>query len=163
MARNKIIDAKKLAAAAEPVDFKAVPCDRLRCQFAMVHDHCGDPPTQVQSVFADILKTQEQPYCRRVQLDEDWQQLDLGWVKNPGYIVIENKEGKAFYKNQTPEEIEMLDKKIVVLGFKCGDVVCPAQRIRPSRLIVFELDPAASPMVRAARDRINIAITVFPR
>ena len=38
-----------------------------------------------------MLSSDEQPYRRERVADEQWHELDVGWVDAPGLVVIENR------------------------------------------------------------------------
>src|SRR6516165_2146294 len=78
----------------------------------------GAAPISVESRFVRKLSTDEQPYVRRMTVDEKWQKLDLGWLKGsrPSMLVIENHEGQFTQVNPTKEEREESARRVVVLN-----------------------------------------------
>ena len=80
----------QLAANTEKKD----PCNRVTATFSMVHEACGFDPIYARTVFTESLKTHDQPYQRRMLVRNEPASLDCSdWVKEPGYLVIENKKG----------------------------------------------------------------------
>lgn len=73
---------------------KKDPCDRVTATFSMVHEACGFDPIRANTVFTKLLKTHDQPYQRRMLVRTVPTSLDCSdWVKEPGYLIVENKKG----------------------------------------------------------------------
>lgn len=72
---------------------KKEPCDRVTATFSMVHEACGFDPIRAHSIFTELLKTHDQPYQRRMLVRNEPVVLSADWVKEPGYLIIENKKG----------------------------------------------------------------------
>lgn len=133
--------------------------DRITCQFSIVHEHCGDPPFTLGCSFSSICKTVEQPWTRRVQIGEQWIPLDIGWIENPGLIVIENQTGKGLLVNPTEEELAEINSKMIYVTCNEPDVewiIMPRMHFfaRPKTLENIR--------VRSSSGKIKASIHVLP-
>lgn len=68
-------------------------CDRITAIFQMIHESCGFDPVKAHTTFTERLKTKDQPYQRRMLIGKEPVTLSADWVKDPGYLIIENKKG----------------------------------------------------------------------
>lgn len=152
---------------AIPVKVDLKECDRLTAQLAIHHEHCGEPPVQVQAHFSIPLKTVAQPYQRRMRVDVDacFVEVDLGWLKdNVGYIIIENRAGAPALVNPTDEERERITRQILTLYHKGQDGI---------QTSIFEIPPRGMFVgiprwpdrlfLRSEEGLINATVTIMPR
>lgn len=79
-------------------------CDRLTGHFSLIHESCGIQPVKAHGVFTKMLTSKEQPYQRRLQVGEAQTRMEIGWIENPGYLVIENKKTLGSNLNPTTEQ-----------------------------------------------------------
>jgi hypothetical protein len=92
--------------------------DRLTIVETVYHQHLHQPPTAIETRYQRSLKTSEQVYSHQCTATEDWQPLELGWLKsNVGMLVITNDEGHFTQVNPTEAERETAEKKILELSY----------------------------------------------
>tara|TARA_R110002020_G_scaffold12409_6_gene45506 strand:- start:13422 stop:13910 length:489 start_codon:yes stop_codon:yes gene_type:complete len=92
--------------------------DRLTARLDVYYEQAGSSPSQVSCSFATLLpKSEEQVYVRKINIEEEWKPLDLGWVENVGTVVLENRK-KIFQTVPTTEEIKAEEKKVVFIRNK---------------------------------------------
>jgi hypothetical protein len=101
----KSMSVEELMAAATPMTSRSKICDQLAMQLFVNHQNCKRGNTPLSLSFAKDCEHSEQPYVRWPELNETPTPLDYGWIKNPGYLVIDlqpaSKENKAAEENQT--------------------------------------------------------------
>jgi hypothetical protein len=71
------------------------------------------PPTR----FWRALRTSSQPYQRSLVADESWRKLELGWVPDPGLLILYNLEGKYLQANPTDEERDDIARRILEVSY----------------------------------------------
>lgn len=66
----------------------------------------GAEPVVADSRWGEWLKTDEQPYVRRLKIGPKFQKVDTGWVKNIARLVIanEDKEHTLCFCLEHPED-----------------------------------------------------------
>lgn len=74
----------------------------------------GEQPIVISSQYGRELKTAEQPYIRRIAVNEGWTKIDLGWVKEAGLIVVAN-DPPIFSTQPTKVERELAESRVVEL------------------------------------------------
>lgn len=84
---------EKARQGGRPKQQSTEQCDRITATFSMVHESCGFDPIKAHAVFTELLKTKEQPYQRRMLIQRESITISPEWVKEPGYLIIENKKG----------------------------------------------------------------------
>ena len=75
--------------------------------------HCGEvgTPTNHDTRFNRILATDEQPYSRiGIQLTEQWQPLQTGWLKDASMLVLTNlkAERRTLTAKGVPNPVQAL-------------------------------------------------------
>lgn len=74
----------------------------------------GLDPSQTDSRFEVHVKSEEQPYKRRLKIGEAWQRLESGWVKDAAMLVLANDEGIANLQLvPTEEQAKEIEGKIL--------------------------------------------------
>ena len=92
--------------------------DRLTVRETVYHHPFGHNPQAIETRFSHELENTEQLYERHLQVTEEWQPLDCGWLKDKaGMLIIQNDEGQFLYVNPTDEEREATAKKTVEIGY----------------------------------------------
>ena len=92
--------------------------DRLTARLDVYYEQSGTTPSQISASFVSLLpKSEEQVYTRKINIGEEWEPLDLGWVENVGTIVLENRKA-IFQTVPTKEETEAEEKKVVYIRNK---------------------------------------------
>lgn len=93
---------------------------RLTVVQTVYHQLPGQQPKSYESRFDRELETHEQPYERHTSVEEEWQPLDVGWLKDVGVgmLVISNDEGNFNVVNPSKEEKEAVAKKILEISYE---------------------------------------------
>jgi hypothetical protein len=88
-------------------------------------------PIFVQQGWNRLLDSDEDGYKRRVVVKQEWQQLDLGWLKSkPLSAVYLANEREQQAVNPSPEEQAAIEAKVVEVGFAESGIHAAFQ-IRP--------------------------------
>jgi hypothetical protein len=122
-----------------------------------------DQPQQLlESACGRELESDEQPYVRRLVVNEEWRPIDCGWIGDEcGMFLLCNEEGKHLHKNPTPEQKASLDEKVVELRFDrnptCFWYILPGESMRgcPSN--------AQSLFIRCRSGTARVTLTLLPR
>lgn len=77
--------------------------DRFSAHSSIRFQHHGEAVQYFETTFSKFLEQQEEIYVRRLQIREKTP-IDIGWVKNPGTIFIQNKVGSIRPVKPTEEE-----------------------------------------------------------
>ena len=91
----------------EMEDMKPVPLqdDRITAQFNLYYEQQEFSPTQITTSFSTIIpKSEEQVYVRRIKIQQDWMDLDFGWVKKSGAFLVENRKTISSIRLSKEEE-----------------------------------------------------------
>jgi hypothetical protein len=107
------------------------PTNRVVVRTSIVHCPENLPVRCWGDPYSVPLRSREQAYERTLDIDDDWQELDFGWVARPGLLWIKNLSRDAGI------EVTLGANGLIVLG--------------PNRDACFE--PRCSIRVRAAADR----------
>jgi hypothetical protein len=164
---------------ASPSPGQPVPPDRVRSDVQLMVPKTGriavvemvsfnSPGISSHSTdtrFVRHLKSDEQPYIRQLTIGEDWQPLDLGWVKNPSMIIIENREGSFMQVQPTREEREEAAKKVVEIGIRNGETEAtwPDWLVRPGEN--FRGSPSfidTKIEIRCQHGKAKVTVNIFP-
>lgn len=92
---------------------------RITILSQLYHSTPGEPvsgPSPIRTYR--WLDSDEQGYTRSVKIGEDWQEIDLGWLKDKdiGYIFFENDTRRLPGKVPTQEELDELAAKVIEIG-----------------------------------------------
>lgn len=102
--------------------------DRVTVKETVYHQQHGRNPQVIESKFCHDLETTEQLYERHLQVTEEWQPLDCGWLKDKvGMLIIQNDEGQFLSVNPSEEERLAAAKKTVEIKY---------DRYRPKHIAV---------------------------
>lgn len=137
--------------------------DRVTVLDKVYHQVHGSNPEAIECKFSCDLETTEQLYKRHLQVTEEWQSLDCGWLKDKvGMLVIHNSEGRFLTVNPTTEQQNAVSKKVVEVAYSSRvDQGCwlvpPGQSMRgcPSR--------ADDLMLRSQSGNIEITLYLLPK
>ena len=89
--------------------------DRFTARLDVYYEQEENGPTQVSCSYSSFFpKSDEQIYVLKINIGEEWESLDMGWIENVGTIVLENKK-TIFQKNPTKEELKEEEKKVVFI------------------------------------------------
>jgi hypothetical protein len=135
-----------------------------------------EQPVLAETTFARTHSTDLKPYAPpRLLVTEEWQQLLAGWVKETGYLMLQNTEGSDLQVQPTEEEREEIRGRIVEIGVlrpeankdltMHDDEELPvvAFLVRPGE--GFGCDPAelSCLWVRCRRGEARCTLALFPR
>lgn len=137
--------------------------DRLTYVLNAHHEHMGDQPTSVVCQYSRILDHKEQPYVRRLEITTEETSLDIGWVKNPGLILIENKDGSDSPVQLSKEEQKAIEDRFISVRF--GENSACA-KIRNGFTFPIEfccVETISLVRLVASEGTIQAKLTVFPR
>ena len=150
---------KQLIDSAVPVNQSLEDKDRMTARLDMYYEKYNEEPTYVNSVMESLVPpTEEEPYQRKLKIDESWRALDIGWIERVGYILIQNT-GRSFTVHPTDEVKEEEEKKSILIrsGDGDGDWEIPHKGfllVKPTDVSKVEL--------RCALKETVIHISVFP-
>lgn len=65
---------------------------RLTVVESVYHQINGEQPTIVDPGYTVPIKSDEQPYIRRLTITDSWQPLDCGWINKASLLVLQNTE-----------------------------------------------------------------------
>lgn len=158
-----------------------------RCRLTVLHTTYyqapGQEPTSVECNYGDWLQTDEQPYSRRITVGPDWVPVDLGWIRDPGYVVITN-EAPTFRTLPTPEERADAYARVVEVGVEVpsppeaktvrdmhappratptGPVIMPVWLVGPGKDLPGVLSNPGCLRVRCTHGACRITITAYPK
>lgn len=138
--------------------------DRLTVTETVYHQTPGEEASFINSNFSRELEVKEEPYTRRCTATEEWQPLDLGWLKDlgVGMLVIRNEQGKIFDKIPTAEEREEEFKRVLQLRYR-GDHVNHFWIIPPTETIKGCPSQAESLLIRSAYKTAKYSLFLVPK
>lgn len=163
---------EQLKGQATPVDvskLRRVEVDKLTVHVIVYHQNPGEDPFQRTSIWDRRLKSGDQPYQRRLTIGQEWTPLDLGWIKEPGYILLENRAGRREPENPTEERKAEIASMVLDVGFFAyldpgsGPAMVPSLVVRPGGAQPFELYEGARVYLRSAYGSIPVNVYVFPQ
>ena len=119
--------------------------------------------------FSRFLEGAEEPYRRTTTVGEDWQELDLGWLKDrQGFLCVKNDEGSQRRVNPTEDELIDSNKRVLELGTfpqaleVAGAQPSPFARIRPGESCQFEPCTAARLRIRCKHGSVRVVFFAIP-
>jgi len=136
------------------------PFPRISANVSLYHSLPNENPTRTQGLFSCYLKSEEEPYRRRLKITDEWHQLDLGWVgQDCSYIIVENVLPKPI-RTQAPEPSEEIPDGMVYLGFGLDHSI--VFRLPPGHMQYFWPEKPVEPWIRCESGETRIEITVIP-
>lgn len=91
--------------------------DRLTVSERVYHRPIGEEASEFVSAYSHELETQEQPYERNCTATEEWQEVDLGWLKDGvSMLVIRNNEGRRLQRNPTDDVKADIAKRVLLVS-----------------------------------------------
>lgn len=163
---------------AKPVRMHQVH-GRIVAVKTLTHEEPYGKPVSVQSRYARLCDTNEQPWERRFSVGEDWQPLDCGWLEGGcSRLVLANKPGRR-QNLPTKEERDADAARVVELALfaappedpnrtmhsppRPDPVTAPFAAVRPGDCIDFEPLCLAVLRVRCRAGSAECVLTLFPR
>ena len=89
---------------------------RLVTVGTVYHQRPGRQPAQVGIRWVRQMASDEQPVSREIVIGEAWQPIEAGWLKDVGYLVLANEEGKWTQTIPTEQEKIAAAGKVVEVG-----------------------------------------------
>ncbi len=83
--------------------------------------HHRDTQGQIQSSNCRISRTldsKETTLKRTMIVRNEWVKIDTGWIKDVGYLMVNNLGGQKFNKTPTPEQVAKARAQIIELGYR---------------------------------------------
>lgn len=134
--------------------------DRVSVTIQVTHEQHGEQPKGVAPRFSRRLPKGVEAYVRRLKAQTEWHPLDMGWVPNPGYVLIENRTGAVPTVIPTEEEKAELARQVIELSF---DGQTPVLEIPPGEFHFFRLCSGQRVFIRAAVADVPFQIFITPR
>lgn len=128
----------------------------------------GDDPDSFTPSFTTSLRSDDEPYKRKITIGPEWQQLETGWAKGDCYLLFENKP-KNLQQNPNEEELKAFDQCIVEVYFDNGYRVTSHNDIQPHALVELNefmfLRPASPQKIwlRSRYGSLRCFVTLIPR
>ena len=114
-------------------------------------------PMSVPVRFTRQIKTDEQPWVRKIQVGENWQPIDKGWIKNCSMLMLVNEEGSGLQKVPTEEERRDISARVVLIG---NDSFCV--RVRPGESCRIEPDDFLDANLICMQGKARCTLYIFP-
>lgn len=130
-----------------------------------------DESTSVLCNFGRDLASDEQP-CgpRTVKVGEEWQPLELGWLKDcVGMVIITNEEGRFPQRKPSEEEKaeaaeRMLQVAVVMMvDWATEHLTVPFALVLPTETLCFCPADASALRVRCRKGTAKVTITLLPK
>ena len=104
--------------------------DRV-CGVLMFHYEQKDfDPVSTDIRYSQIVpKGAPEPYVRKLQLTADWTPLDLGWIPNPGTLIVWNKSAENIWMSLGDPNVYLI--------------------VQPARFFMTGLCPTSKVLMRA--------------
>lgn len=134
--------------------------DRVTVVEQVCHQREGEGPVSAPSSrFWRTLKSSGEAYQRGLVADGSWRKLDLGWVPDPGLVLIYNREGQNLQANPSDEERADIAKRVLEVSYAGelpGWLVLPGESMRGLPTDASEL------MVRSRHGKIRYQVFAVP-
>lgn len=125
------------------------------------HQLIDGQPTGEPNNFQVPLVTEEQPFSRRVVIDDTTFRgiAELGcWIKDASYIRIANEQGLMLKRYPTPTEAEAITKAVIEVRIGTGSIL-----VRPGTSCRFEPSDLDEVRIICRNGSALLHITIFPR
>lgn len=123
-------------------------------------EHFGETPESIPLRVVYNPQQREQLYTRRLSVAAAAPMpLDLGWVKTPGMILIENRAGQRQTTIPTKEQEEAAARLVLEVVLPRGDCMV----VRPGRVQIVELEDPSGIVLRAREGVVPITVNVYSR
>lgn len=150
---------------------KQNPKPRMGVVETVYHQSPGDNPTSVESKFSRLLKSDDQPFSRKMTVGAEWVEISTGWLeKSPlSMIHISNREGENRQVIPTPLELIKMAERVVEIAlqtFPNGPHNEPVFEefadIHPGESCRFTPKRARQYFLRCRSETAKVTATVFP-
>lgn len=155
---------KKLVktARANPVTAPTEAVDRITGQLSMHFQQHGEMPLSGNCNFSFNQKASDEPAFQRWQkFDEEWKQVETGWVDAVGYILLESRVGKGLNVNPSSEQKEEFTLQVIEVSAAMPlEDSMATMIIKPGCAMMAEFTKA--PWIRCRKGTAKVNVTVFP-
>jgi hypothetical protein len=140
---------------------------RITVRESVYYQQRGKQPTNVETRFHATSDEKEQAYERTKVIGNQWERIDLGWVKHCGMLVLRN-EGTLYEVIPEMEQKAVDDRKVLEIAFAapgCDNVT------GPPLYAVLSITPKASARfkpcdvqmyVRCVEGEVELTVAAFP-
>ncbi len=90
------------------------PRSRIVVVESVVHQTPGDDPIVVEARFSRWLESGEQPFIRRMYLEQDWRKLEIGWIKSSSMLMLTNEPDMLVVRPSAEVQAIQVEKIIEV-------------------------------------------------
>lgn len=73
-------------------------------------------PVPLVSRYERMIDTVEMPVVRPTTIGQEWQPLELGWLKSLSMVYIQNEEGKRLLVRPNKKEESLIAARIIQVG-----------------------------------------------
>ncbi len=91
---------------------------RLSIVEHVYYEIIGEQPLAVETIQSHLINSNEQPFIRNIKIGSTWQEIDLGWIKDVGMIIIRNDGGIDIGRIGNTSD-EVIDKTLLI-GIESG-------------------------------------------
>lgn len=141
--------------------------DRLTMTLWFHHQHHGEKATSVNAVCHGLVEKMEEPYSRRMEFTNEWSPLvdSRCWIesKEVGFILFENLEGKGLKQQPPPEELAVINARVIQIHPVDSPDNADCIVIPPGWTLPLRFSDPTYWQVRCATDLAHCRVTFFPR
>lgn len=106
-----------------------------------------------------LVASCEAAWERVMLVGSEWQELELGWVKEPSLLILSNPPAR-WTRNPTEEQQAEADARVIEVCFgQSPSIGCLL--VRPGR--EANIEPAARAWVRCAQGQTKLSIVAIPK
>jgi hypothetical protein len=140
----------------------SVPLSRLVVVDKISYQGPYDEPTALGNGFSRLVDSREQVYRRRINLNNNWVKLDLGWLSDKaGMILLEVIQDVQL--TFPSEETKLRNSQLnVELGINTIEEMVSIARIRLGESMRFEPIKDQSYYARCPSDSVVLLVAVIP-
>lgn len=160
---KKLFDESK----ARPMKgFRPPEGSRLTLILTAHHSRNGSQPTTTDVRYGKTLTEDEDTYRRDIKVSEDWTNLDMGWIGNPSFLILQNLAGEGLATIPTPEKRRDIDSKIIEVGINTdyeNSPVISMISILPREIAAFTPSNSNNIYVRCINGETKLRVNTFPK
>lgn len=133
--------------------------DRLTYRIMWYFQQPDREAQQVECGHTRDLSESDQPYMRELTATEEWQNLDYGWIENPGTILIETFPLRLPV-NPSEEQRKAYEEGILELGYADSSGGC---LIYPGQALPFNVTEPENLRIRSHKGDVRYRINVYTK
>lgn len=133
---------------------------RLTVIEQIYHQQADSDPTNLEERYSRILESEEEPYKKKLTINQDWIILNAPGLESTSLVIIRNLEGR--YRTTIPDqvEIELVKERVLEVGFL---VTSPHIIIPPTESARFCPSNLEKLYIRCRKGSCKISILVVPK